>query len=140
MLILTITLSRDAPDFISYRTIMKQIKVCVGTSEGKSIRARLSLLFIDDDSGAIMSRHFHSSQDLLPGDDAIAEKLRLEADICSPQSGVPGAPWPKIPDAEWNEVLAIVNTLHTPERVAARRERDRKNAELLAAQAAPGTR
>lgn len=88
-------------------------------------------MFIDDASGAVMAEHYHSGS-LAPGDSPQALRDAWEAHLANPDGGIPGAPWPKIPDAEWNEVLAIVNTLHTPERIAKRIEIDRKNAEALA--------
>lgn len=109
---------------------MKKIDICVGTDRDRNIRVRLSLLFIDDDSGAVMSEHYHSAS-MRPGDDSQALRSAVEAHLANPNGGIPGAPWPKIPDAEWAEVLAIVNTLHTPERIAKRMEIDRKNAEAL---------
>ena len=118
---------------------MKKIDICVGTDRERNIRVRLSLLFIDDASGTVIAEKYHSGT-LQPGDNPQSLRDAWDAHLSNPDGGIPGAPWPKIPDAEWNEVLAIVNTLHTPERIAVRRERDRKNAELLAAQAAPRTR
>lgn len=115
---------------------MKKIDICVGTDRERNIRVRLSLLFIDDDSGAVIAEKFHSGA-LQPGDNPQALRDAWEAHLANPESGIPGAPWPKIPDAEWSEVLAIVNTLHTPERIAKRREIDRKNAEALITKARP---
>ena len=117
---------------------MKKIDICVGTDRDRNIRVRLSLLNIDD-RGRIENERYHAGE-LHPGDNPQTLRDAWDAHLANPDGGIPGAPWPKIPDAEWNEVLAIVNALHTPERIARRREIDRKNAELLAAQAAPRTR
>lgn len=112
---------------------MKKIDLCVGTDRERNIRVRLSLLFIDDASGSVMSDTYHSGT-LHPGDNPQSLRDVWDAHLTNPDGGIPGAPWPKIPDAEWAEVEAIVSTLHTPERIAKRREIDRKNAEQFAAQ------
>ena len=98
---------------------MKKIDICVGTDRERTIRVRLSLMVVDDDSGELLSEQFHSGS-LCPGDDPSALRAAWEAHL-SQRGGVPGAPWPKIPDAEWAEVEAIVQVLHTPERCAARK-------------------
>lgn len=110
---------------------MKTIILSIGTDESRNIRVRLSLC-------SDGFRHFHSIP-IRPGDNLEEARKSVEAHISMPYefSGIPGAPWPKIPDAEWNEVLAIVNTLHTPERIAKRRENDRKNQLTLMADTAP---
>ena len=99
---------------------MKKIDICVGTDRMRNIRVRLSLLTVDDD-GEVLSEHYHSGV-LQPGDDPQALRDAWDAHLSMPkaQSGIPGSPWPAIPDVEWNEVLAIVATLHTPERIATR--------------------
>lgn len=109
---------------------MKKIDICVGTDRSRNIRVRLSLLFIDDDSGAVMAESYHSGS-LRPGDNPQTLRDAWDAHLSNPDGGIPGAPWPKIPDAEWAEVEAIVKTMHTPERIAKRREIDRINAEKL---------
>ena len=111
---------------------MKKIDICVGTDRNRNIRVRLSLLFIDDASGAVMSEHYHSGT-LLPGDNPQALRDAWDAHLANPEGGIPGAPWPKIPDAEWAEVEQIVSILHTPERIAKRISDDQ--ARLNAAQA-----
>ena len=100
---------------------MKKIDICVGTDRKRNVRVRLSLLFIDDASGAVIAEKYHSGV-LCPGDNPQALRDAWEAHLANPDGGIPGAPWPKIPDAEWNEVLAIVCALHTPERIAKRKE------------------
>ena len=97
---------------------MKKIDICVGTDRSRNIRVRLSLMYLDDDTQEVISEHYHSGV-LQPGDDPAALRASWDGHISKPGGGVPGAPWPAIPDAEWNEVLAVVNALHTPERKAA---------------------
>lgn len=96
---------------------MKKIDICVGTDRSRNLRVRLSLLYLDDATGEVISEHYHSGV-LQPGDDPAKLRAAWEAHLAMPNGGIPGAPWPKIPDAEWNEVLAMIPILHTPERVA----------------------
>lgn len=98
---------------------MKKIDICVGTDRARNIRVRLSLMIVDDESGDVVSEQFHSGV-LQPGDDPQVLRDTWEAHLAM-KGGIPGAPWPKIPDAEWAEVVAIVGVLHTDERKAARR-------------------
>lgn len=100
---------------------MKKIDICVGTDRGRNIKVRLSLMMVDE-IGDVLSEQYHGGT-LHPGDDPQALRDAWDAHLSMPkaQSGIPGAPWPAIPDAEWNEVLAIVKALHTPERCAARK-------------------
>jgi hypothetical protein len=97
----------------------KKIEVCIGTDRTKAIRVRLSLMTVD--SGAVMSEHFHSI-DIQPGDDPTARRAAVEAHIANPKGEVPGAPWPAIPDAEWQMVEGCVTGIHTTEVVAAYRK------------------
>ena len=113
---------------------MKKIDICVGTDRQRNIRVRLSLLFIDDTNGSVVAEKYHSGT-LQPGDNPQALRDAWETHLSNPDGGIPGAPWPKIPDAEWAEVEAVVKTMHTPERIARRREIDRKNAEAMTASA-----
>ena len=95
---------------------MKKIDICVGTDRDRNLRVRLSLMYVDDATGEIISEHYHSGV-LQPGDDPAALRASWEAHLAKPGGGIPGAPWPAIPDAEWNEVLAYVGVAHTLERV-----------------------
>ena len=104
---------------------MKKIDICVGTDRERNLRVRLSLLYLDDETGDIITEHYHSGN-LQPGDDPAKLRAHWEAHLARPDGGIPGAPWPTIPDAEWNEVLGIVQLLHTPTRIAKRQERDAK--------------
>ena len=101
---------------------MKKIDICVGTDKERNIRVRLSLIVVDDESGDVLSEQYHSGV-LHPGDNPQALRDAWDAHLSMPKaaSGIPGAPWPAIPDAEWDEVLAIVKALHTPERCEKRR-------------------
>lgn len=93
---------------------MKKIEICIGTDRAKHVRARLSLLSADG------SEHYHSIN-IAPGDDLAAIRAANEADICSPTSKVPGAPWPKIPDEAWADVEAHCAIIHKAAVVAAHR-------------------
>lgn len=96
---------------------MKKIDICVGTDRGRNIRVRLSLMYVDDDTQEIISEHYHSGV-LQPGDDPQALRTAWEIHLATPGGGIPGAPWPAIPDEEWAEVLAMIPILHTPSRIA----------------------
>lgn len=96
-------------------TIEKKIEICIGTDRAKNLRVRLSLLVVDGD--ATLSEHFHSVA-IEPGADLAAIRAGVEAHITTPNGGVPGAPWPKIPDSEWADVEAHVGIAHKPEIVA----------------------
>lgn len=89
----------------------KKIVICIGTDEQKNVRARLSLLAIEN--GKVISRHYHSIG-IEPGADLAALRADNEADITSPSSSVPMAPWPTIPDDEWASVEKFCSILHTP--------------------------
>jgi len=97
--------------------IEKKIIVCTGTDRDKNLRVRLSLLLVED--GVIISEQYHSVA-VGPGDDLVGIREALEAHIGSPSGGVPGAPWPKVPEEEWAEVEAHGGIVFTPERVARR--------------------
>jgi hypothetical protein len=107
--------------------IEKKIEICIGTDREKHLRARLSLLVMED--GRVLSENYHAIS-IEPGADLAALRAANEAHIAQPGGGVPGAPWPKIPDAEWAEVEQHCAILHKPEvvsrhkaRVAAERAR-----------------
>jgi hypothetical protein len=99
--------------------IEKKIAVCIGTDRAKHVRARLSLMLVDGDT--VLSEHYHSVG-LVPGADLAALRELVEAHIARPD-GVPGAPWPKIPDAEWQEVVDCVAAVQKPAVVQAYRAR-----------------
>ena len=103
---------------------MKKIDICVDTDRQRNIRVCLSLMVVDDESSDVLSEQYHSGV-LQHGDDPAALRAAWDAHL-SQKGSIPGAPWPAIPDAEWNEVLAVVAALHTPERVAKARERKGK--------------
>lgn len=102
----------------------KKIIICVGTDINKSIRIRLSLMIVDQES--VLSEQYHSVS-IFPGADLLQIRTAIEAHLSTPNGGIPGAPWPKIPDEEWAEVEQIASILHTPERIQKRRETDAKN-------------
>lgn len=96
---------------------MKRIDVCVGTDRGRNVRIRLSLLVVDDATGEILAEKYHSVV-AEPDADLAGIRESIEAHLALPGGGVPGAPWPKIPDVEWQEVVDVCAILHTPERKA----------------------
>lgn len=107
---------------------MKKIDVCVGMDRARNLAVRLSLMIVDDDNpDVVLSERFHR-MDIGPGYPLAQARSELEAHIGQPYAvnGIPGAPWPKIPDEEWAEVEQIAAILHTPERIAKRIEADRK--------------
>lgn len=100
--------------------LRKEIAVCIGTDRLHGVRARLSLLVM---SGAeAISEHFHSIE-INPGVD-LAEVRRVnEEHLARSDGSIPGQPWPKIPDAEWDKVVKCVAVFHTPDVVAAHKAR-----------------
>lgn len=90
----------------------KKIVVCIGTDESKHVRARLSLLLVEGTE--VVSRQYHSIN-IEPGADLAALRAGNEAHIAKPGGGVVGAPWPSIPDEEWEKVEKCCVVIHTPE-------------------------
>lgn len=92
--------------------IEKKIVVCIGTDRANNVRARLSLLLMDGDSQ--ISEQYHSVT-LAPGDDLSATRTAVETHLAmaSADSGIPGGPWPAIPDAEWAKVVAVCAAFHS---------------------------
>jgi hypothetical protein len=95
--------------------IEKKIEICIGTDRAKNVRARISLLLVDD--GNVIHEHYHSIA-IEPGADLASLRATNEKHIATPNGGIPGAPWPAIPDDEWYKVVAVVNILHTPKVVS----------------------
>lgn len=91
--------------------IEKKIAVCVGTDRAKFVVARLSLMVVDD--GRILSEQYHRIN-IAPGADLTKLRKENEDHLAMADGGVPGAPWPKIPDEEWAEVEAIIGVVHKP--------------------------
>ncbi|HZF19516.1 MAG TPA: hypothetical protein VE008_07395 [Burkholderiales bacterium] len=94
--------------------IQKIIEICIGTDRKKNVRARLSLLLVDGEN--VIHEHYHSLN-YGPGADLAAERAVAEAHLAMPpeQSGIPGGPWPSIPDTEWAKVVKCCTVIHTPE-------------------------
>lgn len=92
----------------------KKIVVSIGTDEQVGIRARLSLLVVEGEQ--VLSRQYHSIG-IVPGADLVALRNANEQHLAQPFaiSGIPGAPWPSIPEEEWNKVKAVIDVFHTPE-------------------------
>lgn len=97
--------------------IEKKIEICIGTDRSKHFVARLSLLLVDD-AGSVMLEYFHRIN-IEPGADLAAIRAANEAHLANPDRGIPGAPWPAIPDAEWAEVEQHIAIVHKPEVVTA---------------------
>jgi len=100
--------------------IEKKIEICIGTDRAKFFAVRLSLMVVED--GKVLSEQYHRIN-VAPGDDLVAIRAANEANIANPNGGVPGAPWPRIPDEEWAEVEACIGIVHKPEVVSAYRAR-----------------
>jgi hypothetical protein len=90
----------------------KRIVVCIGTDRSGGVRARLSLMLMDGKD--VVHEHFHSVS-LLPGDDIEGTRRAIEQHLAQPKvvSGIPSAPWPRIPDVEWAKVEAVCAIFHT---------------------------
>lgn len=82
----------------------KKITVCVGTDRASNIRARLSLMLFE--GGRMQMERYHSVS-LAPGDDIGAKRSEVEEHLARADGGIPFAPWPKIPDAEWAKVEGV---------------------------------
>lgn len=108
--------------------IKKRIEICFGTDRDKFLRARLSLLVMEGDN--VLSEQYHSIN-IAPGADLAALRAANEAHLADPKGGVPGAPWPKIPDSEWSDLERHVAITHKPEIVIAFKAK-REAAEALA--------
>lgn len=92
----------------------KKIEVCIGTDRHNCIQVRLSLMIVDGET--VLSEHYHRVN-IEPGQDVEEQRKRVEEHIAAPTGGVPGAPWPPIPDEEWQKVTGTITAIHTPERV-----------------------
>lgn len=106
----------------------QKIELCIGTDREGSIRIRLSLLLMNGE--AVVAEKFHSAS-LMPGDDPALLRTILNEHLAMPQSasGIPGAPWPSIPDAEWKKVSSVIPIFHTEALV--KKNLDRKKKILL---------
>ena len=100
--------------------IEKKITICIGTDDSKHFRARLSLWYVEN---SVWDRRGYHSINIEPGADLAYIRSANELHLADPNGGVPGAPWPKIPDAEWAEVEQHIAIVHKPEVVAAYRAR-----------------
>lgn len=86
----------------------KKIEICFGTARNFGMRARLSLMIVD--GGVVMSEHFHSVA-VLHSDDLDDLRGVLESHLGNPAGGIPGAPWPAIPDTEWAKVTGLKSVM-----------------------------
>jgi hypothetical protein len=91
--------------------MQKKIVVCIGTDRGGNVRARFSLLLMDGDD--VMNEHYHSMS-IAATDDLAAARRAVESHLAMPKekSGIPLAPWPAIPDAEWDKVVRVCEVFH----------------------------
>lgn len=108
----------------------KRIEVCIGTSRDNTVRVRLSLIVFDENSD--LSENFHS-MNLAPGDSLEDARTALESHLSQnfSVSGIPGAPWPPIPDEEWQKVTGVIPVFHTKSVVEAYQSRLRDASEKL---------
>ena len=97
---------------IKKQTSVEQIEI----KANGVIQIRFALDLTED--GNRISRQWHRVS-IEPGAALATIRAANETHFANPNGGVPGAPWPAIPDAEWNEVLEYVKIAHTPERIAA---------------------
>lgn len=108
-------------------SLEKKIDICIGTSRDKGFRARLSLMIVLD--GIVINEHYHTIS-VNPGDDLIELKRVNDEALQNPSSGIPGAPWPKIPDDLWDEVRQHIGIIHKPAVIAAYRKKLDDQAEI----------
>jgi len=92
--------------------MQKKIECCIGTDRAGFVRARLSLILLDE-NGFEMLEHYHSIN-IEPGSDLAALRAAVEAHLANPDGGIPGAPWPAIPDDVWNTVEGACALVQTP--------------------------
>lgn len=95
--------------------IEKKIECCIGTDRAGNVRARLSLLVVENDK--VISEQYHSVS-IEPGADKTAIKSAIDAHLTDQNSSIPGAPWPTIPDEAWTDVVAHCAIVQKPELVA----------------------
>ncbi len=90
----------------------KKIEICLGTDRSRVVRVRLSLLIVEGEG--VLSEAYHTIS--IPPDAALTGlRAANEAHLAAPNGGIPGAPWPPIPDAEWAKVEGVIDILHTKE-------------------------
>lgn len=84
----------------------QKIAICLGTDRRNNVRVRLSLMLINGEH--VVVEHFHSAS-IEPNHDLDSVRANLESHIAMPQSatGIPLAPWPSIPDEEWEKVELV---------------------------------
>lgn len=90
----------------------KTIECCIGTDRAGFVRARLSLILLND-TGAELLERYHSVN-IEPGANLAATRAAVEAHLANPDGGIPGAPWPAIPDDVWNTVEGACALVQTP--------------------------
>jgi hypothetical protein len=98
----------------------KNIVVCIGSDRDNTIRARLSLMLMNGE--AVAFEHYHSVQ-ITPACDLDEVRERVQNHLAMEQkaNGIPFAPWPAIPDAEWEKVRRVCEVFH-PARLEAQAE------------------
>ena len=77
-----------------------------------------------------MLERYHSVN-IEPGSDLAAIRAVVEAHLANPDGGIPGAPWPAIPDDVWNTVEGACALVQTPEVVQAYQDRIKTAQEAL---------
>lgn len=96
--------------------IEKQLKICIGTDRVGFLRARLSLMLVDTDSGTVLTEHFHSVN-IAPGDDLSVVRALVERDLAA--GWIKKQVWPAITDLQWADVEAHAAIVHKPEVIEA---------------------
>lgn len=89
----------------------KKIAVCIGTDRDNGVRVRLSLMRVEGEE--VVTEQYHSFM-VLPGQDPEEIRAGVQQHLAAPKSGIPGGPWPAIPQGEWRKVLGCIAVLHAP--------------------------
>lgn len=93
--------------------MQKKIECCIGTDRAGFVRARLSLILLDDNGAELLERYH--SVNIEPGSDLAAIRAAVETHLANPNGGILGAPWPSIPDDVWSTVEGACALIQTPE-------------------------
>ena len=92
--------------------MQKKIEVCIGTDRAGFVRARLSLILLDENGVELLERYH--SVNVEPGANLAAIRTAVETHLANPDGGIPGAPWPAIPDDVWSTVEKTCALIQTP--------------------------
>lgn len=91
--------------------INKAIVICIGTDRANTVRARLSLMLMNGEDVAF---EYYHSVSITPACDLDEVRARVEKHLALDQkaNAVPFAPWPAIPEAEWEKVRRVCDVFH----------------------------